>query len=463
MSTTLKKYPRKNCQDISITGCDYQKKEKSMNKPLKPSLHGLVVDNKTEANDIVPHMQLLGFEAIGHVIRKDNEHHHVFIHEKIGLCEITTYNHKIGGINLDVNYRFLKSRDFNKDFMHGSWCSSIGVPSGYGGAIKVGTLGVTDLGGLVAEMKKSGTFIFPWVANELMLSDDCMSQEEREQNPEVKGNNAVTQWFVAHRMQPRHQELVGSFSTQFHSIEHATLWDWDDHINWNLKDGKIAHGDKSFYAICKKFINEDLSTTSPLVDKSFLYHTTGLGQNFSHLMAVIRDPLKKQFLWDCLEHLPPELQTRLLTQNDVMGYNPVLITAHFSHHMDSQVADNNLVYFKRLLTVPGIECNFVNPRNSLLDCLSYGGELLRMSSSGHYIHAVHEAGLQIPMIFHDKKFPYSSSEKVMQTALEQGIAKYMQQDVYTLLNAHHLNATLTSRLEPNDNQLNCTARKASKI
>jgi hypothetical protein len=426
------------------------------NNKIIPENKNEVKKNMPEAN-IIPNMEALGFECLleakKHTKFSSTSKYYLFLKPDIGLCEIDTYEGKASTINLSLNYQNKNSNDFHRGFSYASWGSSTGTPSGYGYSVKVGSLTVNgDLQETIAEMKRKGRFIFPFVERNFHINEDVFSEEEKQKNVILQDINGRTQWFIENRVKESNQKFFGSHHSESIQDIRDVLGYWDDYIRWNYtsqdKD-KIDRIDKQFYTICKDIITKDIEDIKPLIDKNFIYQTTSLGQNFCHLMSIIQDPAKKELLWNTFQTLSVSHQTNFITHNDLNGYNPLLILVQ--HVGIKPIKDNqmNLEYFNKYLSVKDIDLAFVNEKNSLLDCLTYSSSL-DANKPIDYLSKLIENGLAIPLVYLKKKQAFSSEQKVIERSEGEKIKDSLNPYVFNFINAVNLKEKISKDLPQKD-------------
>lgn len=419
----------------------------------------IVLENKNEVRkgmpeaDILKNMEALGFECIlnakKHSKYSNTSRLYLFIKHDISLCQIETYEGKVSNIDLIVNYQNKNSDDSPTNFSNTTWGSSTGTASGYGYHLKVGSLSVHgNLEETLEEMKRKGRFVFPLVERYFHLSEDIFSQQEKDNNPLLTDTIERTQWFIDNKIKESDKKFFGPQKTDEHQEKMEQLMYWNNYIRWNYKflnKDKVDKQDKKFYTICKDIILKDIEEIKTLIDKNFLYQTTSLGQNFCHLMSVVQEPAKKELLWNNFMSLSPSHQANFICQNDVNGYNPLLMLAQ--HQGIRLIKDNelNLEYFNKYLSIQGIEAAFSNDRNSLFDCLLYGGSL-DANKTINYLTKILDNGLEIPMTYLKKERPFTSGQKVVEKFEGEKVKPHLNDYVFNFINAVNLNKKISSDL-----------------
>lgn len=373
---------------------------------------------------------------------------YLFINTKVGLCEISTYEDKVSSTYLYVNLDFKdKIKGFSHNFTNASWASSTGTASGYGHSIKVGSLNVRSMNKTLNEINNKSIYVFPFIENNFLVSEKYFSQEELEKYPDCKDIMKSTQWFIDNKLEEKYQQ----YFKQADPIDTVPLSYWDDHIRLAYQDlEKIPKKDKGFYYICKKIFTDDIEDIKPLIDKNFIHTTSSLGHNICHLMSLIQNPEKKILLWNHFQTLPQKIQSEFINQNDLAGYNPILLLAQ--HSCIKTVTDQalNLDFFEKYLSIKTIEKSFFNEKNSLLDCLFYGTSDL-VKRKAEYIQKINEANLEIPLIYLNKENGFSHKQKVTDIFKDEDIKYKLKDEVYNLIIKSNLNLRLRDTLSIKDN------------
>jgi len=419
----------------------------------------------TSHADLIPGMQALGFDCVfDHSMahpQASSSHMHLFVHPKVGISEITRDVLGQCHIRMHVNTIPLKPNHSHIDC--GSWLSTYGKPSGYGSSIQVASLVLKsqfDLGQLVDELKSHFTLICPMEESLFRVNASVFKKEvqpgagsekgekvEKDKQDESYHKVDDTRAFLDQHIDPRYHEFFGKPRQNYD----ANMILWNDLIRWSLKPGTMPEADKSFYGVCKSLLSSQADEFHPAFHKSldtndltaqqFFSHTSQLGHNFAHLMSAMNDPVKKQWLWEQFNELPRDQQAALFNQSDGMGYNPVLLLAQKAMYDDPLNHD----YFKRYLTIEGVERAFVNSKNSLLDCLNPSASTLRPREVP-YLNAMAATTMQIPMHFHVKVYPWSHAQCVDRTLQGAEVANHVSSDIYQYIKAHNLSKTLNQTL-----------------
>lgn len=418
-------------------------------------------------NNIVEKMKLLNFTCIFNAKKNNsysnsNSNYYLFLNSDVGLCVIDSYQGKIDSLELCLNYQNKNPKNFFDGFHESSWSSSTGISSGYGYTIRVGNLNMNgDLKDTIDDLKLKGRFITPFIESNFLVPEDIFTKEEKKINPEISQILERTNWFIENKIAEPYRNFFGEKKTQEYENKRDVIDSWDDYINWNLKsDNKIniERKDKQFYTTCKDIILKDIEDIKPLINKNFTYQTTDLGQNFCHLMSIIQDPEKKELLWNTFKTLSPEHQTNFITQNDLNGYNPLLILVQ--HHNIKPVKNKqmNLDYFSKYLSLSGIETAFLNDKNSLLDCLFYR-KSISTNNSVDFLIKIAEREIEIPKVFLLKQNQFSSEQKVITKLEGNDVEQHIDSLCIHFMNVISLNKKITKDLP----EKNIDNKKLKKI
>jgi len=414
------------------------------------------IDKSTPLEHLVERMQALGFELAFEGVLQDQSSktntYYLFVHPSIGACTMETYGDSISDIRLYVNFQFHNPQDFNHKFFSGNWSYSTGAYNGYGDTLKCGTIRLhTDLAQLMEEMAGRGRFVFPWETGVFLVNSDVVSNSEKYIIEDFKNPKNVNVYFLEHKVSPRHAKMLASRHGEPTPEQQNTFIAWNELIEKSrayLPAKKIPRADKAFYTTCKEIILGKPESWTSLTDTGFLHHTTGLGHNFTHLMAVTRNSHTKDFLYAHFKALPLATQGTLVNHNDLNGFNALLILAQQSR-FSAHDQGSNLHFFKHLLKLPNIQESFFNPQRSLLDVM-YDNSKLNTGNCTDYLRSIHEAGLDIPLVYHQKDNSWDSvgkKEKIRNTLHGSDILQGVGAEAYQFINSCYLNKKLAHQLQ----------------
>jgi len=413
---------------------------------------------------IIVNMQMLGFERLFDCAQHRQSWYYLFVHPDIGICTVSTYRSCIDTIALHVNYQPESEDKFSHEFPSGHWSHSTGTPSGYGYLIKEGCIHVdTHLIELIDDMKCHGRFVFPWVHNIFCIPMDLFSKEELQAYPYLKDASSHMNHFITHHLPEHRKNLFDFVDGERTRVQQDSLSTWNECIFKCLSQGAMDKKDKPFYTTCKHFITRPLPEAMTLVDDAFMHHTTGLGHNMCHFMAVLRDNEKKDFLWERFTALPRDTQGLLAAQQDLSCLTGLLLMARQSTYgYSSKTA--LLSHFTHCLGLPGAQDALVTPGYSLLDCLLEN--CLNHHRALEYLQGVDCSDLEIPQTFHVRQ--RWGDANITQTVHGTHIQPHVPGEVYAYVKTHQLHRKLAHQLKADDtshiNETNNTSHtRKSKI